>query len=170
MRCGWLILLGFILLGALAASAANETSSAFADEVEGKVAYRAVIPEAAIAEVGNVEEISIALVPADGFHIDPNGPMRIDLSLAQDSAVRIKKRNLRRRDAVDAGSEAPRFVVPMIGDRTGQETLTVSFRFWLCRTRICRPVTGSAAMKVDVRAAQAPDGGSSDAGPAASDP
>lgn len=161
MLRGWLILLSALttcLVGGVA-------------DAETKPGYQAAIPKTVEVQVGQEANLPIALVPADEYHIDKNGPLRIELALAAQSAVRIKKRKLRRSDAMDASSGVPRFVVPVLGHRAGQETLTVRFRFWLCRAKICRPVKGSTLVKVNVSPEQATEGGAGDTGPGAtSDP
>lgn len=148
-----------ILLGALTLLTLLEVGKLRAEE---PATHRVVIPETIDVEVGTKVPVSVAFVPAEGFHIDRKGPLRIDLSAGQESGLKFKKSRLRWSDAVDRSSREPRFLIPIEGQRAGQETVKLDYRLWLCRAKICQPVRGSRSMQVQVKA---PEPAPGDAGP-----
>jgi hypothetical protein len=154
-----------IAVGALALLILEGASGLRAEGQKTRPSHRVVIPETVEVALEATVPVSLALVPGEGFHIDRNGPLRIDLSTGQGGGLKIKKGRLRWSDAVDSSSLEPRFLVPIQGSRVGQESMTIEYRFWLCRAKICQPIRGSREMKVQVRA-PALDGGPGDAAPA----
>jgi hypothetical protein len=127
---------------------------------------RLVMPGSVEVSLGARVPVSVALVPGEEFRIDRNGPLRIDLKVAEGSGLKLKKRRLRWSDAVD---KSPRFVIPIEGSRVGQESLSIEYRAWVCRAKICRALRGSGAIQVEVKAAP-PEAGVGDAGVPPGDP
>jgi hypothetical protein len=130
-----------------------------AGEKKAKVQYQFVLPQTLNLQVGGAQDLELAMVPVDGFRVDLHGPLRIDVEVKEPSHVAIKKRHLTRKDALDSQSEAPRFRVPVRAKSAGQESLSIRYRFWLCRSKICHPIAGEAELSVDVAEAPAPDAG-----------
>lgn len=129
--------------------------------------YQMVLPALLELAVGVAQDVEIAIVPAEGYRVDQHGPVRIDLLPSDAGLMSIKKRGLRRRDAADKESVAPRFDVPVVGKSPGQGSLAIRYRFWLCRAKICLPIRGAASVPVKVSAPAAPDQGPKGAAPAA---
>jgi hypothetical protein len=129
--------------------------------------YQMVLPTEVELAVGSAQDIEIAIVPAEGYRVDQHGPVRIDLLPSDAGLLSIKKRSLRRRDAADKESAAPRFYVSIVGKSPGQGSLSLRYRFWLCRAKICLPIRGEASVPVEVLAPVAPDAGPIGAAPAA---
>jgi hypothetical protein len=76
----------------------------------------------------------------------------ITLDLAPDGAVSIKKRRLGRGDAVDPDADAPRFAVPVRADVAGDFAIKVHLRFWLCGSKVCRPIEARRSVTIAVSA------------------
>lgn len=134
---------------------------------EAKGSYSFEAPAELSFEVGTSADLSLAISPAKGFRVDKNAPVRIELRQADESRVSIKKSLLRRRDAVDAKSDGPRFRVPLMAKSVGTEVLVLRYRFWLCQAKICHPIRGEAIVGLSLSEAHMPDGGPLDAAPAA---
>jgi hypothetical protein len=121
-----------------------------------KPSYQVVFPVALDVQVGSTEVLELAVIPVDGFRVDLHGPVRITFQSGEEPRVAIKKPRLSRKDALDSQSEAPRFRVPLRGIRAGQERVSIRYRFWLCRSKICRPVRGKAVLTALVKEAPPP--------------
>jgi hypothetical protein len=76
----------------------------------------------------------------------------IIIDLAPDSAIAIKRKRLGRGDAVDPGADSPRFSVALRSDNAGDFTMRVRVRFWLCGTRVCKPIDTRRNVAVAVTA------------------
>jgi hypothetical protein len=74
----------------------------------------------------------------------------IILDLAPDSAIAIKRKRLGRADAVDPGADSPRFAIGLRSDNAGDFTIRVRIRFWLCGTKVCRPIEARRNVTVPV--------------------
>lgn len=138
-------------------------------ELRGETAsgYTFETPAQLNLEVGGSVELRLGISPAKGYRVDKNAPVRIELRQAKETGVSIKKSQLRRRDAVDAQSGAPHFLLPIVGGKAGRESLAVAYRFWLCRAKICRPIRGEASITLIVDEPSVPDGGPLEAPPMA---
>ena len=72
------------------------------------------------------------------------------LDLAPDGSVSVKKRRLGRADAVDPEADAPRFAVPIRADAPGDFAVKVHVQFWLCGTKVCRPIEARRSVTIAV--------------------
>ncbi len=99
---------------------------------------------------GEMSEFYLGLVPSDGFTVSASGPLRVSLVAPEDSGIVFKQSELRRKHASDAQSSAPRFPLLVEGTRVGTSTTHVSARFWLCKSRLCRPQSIEAQLVVQV--------------------
>jgi hypothetical protein len=72
------------------------------------------------------------------------------LDLAPEGAVTVKKRRLGRSDAVDPEADALRFAVPLRADAPGDFALKLHLRFWLCGTKVCKPIDARRSVTVAV--------------------
>ena len=88
--------------------------------------------------VGASAPLTIALAVDRGLTVSKDAAVIIDL--APEPGVTVKKRRLGRGDAVDPEADAPRFAAAVRGDSPGEHTVRLHVRFWLCRSRTCRPI------------------------------
>ena len=88
--------------------------------------------------VGASAPLTIALAVDRGLTVSKDAAVIIDL--APDAGVTVKKRGLERTDAVDPEADAPRFAASVRGDTPGEHAVRLRVRFWLCRSRTCRPI------------------------------
>src|SRR5215831_15526714 len=82
--------------------------------------------------------VTIALAVDRGLTVSRDAAVIIDL--APDAGATVKKRRLGRGDAVDPEADAPRFAASVHGDSPGEHAVRLRVRFWLCRSRTCRPI------------------------------
>jgi hypothetical protein len=82
--------------------------------------------------------LTIALAVDRGLAVSKDAAVIIDL--APGGGLTVKKRRLGRPDAVDPEADAPRFAASVRGDAPGEHVVQVRVRFWLCRSRTCRPI------------------------------
>lgn len=129
------------VLASLAASPARAEGPDGADLVALKVAHEAPI------ERGRATVLSLAVIPASGSRLLPDGPLVIELS---GSALDPAHRTLRLRDAVDPRAETPRFELEVRPHRTGAPVLSARITAWICRGARCRPVETSAKLPVEL--------------------
>jgi hypothetical protein len=88
--------------------------------------------------LGQVAPLAIAVAVDRGLTVGRDAAVIVDL--APDEGVTVKKRRLGRGDAVDPEADAPRFAAPVRGDAAGEHAVRLHVRFWLCRSRTCRPI------------------------------
>lgn len=99
--------------------------------------------------VGASAPLAIAVAVDRGLTVSKDAAVIIDL--APDDGVGVKKRRLGRGDAVDPEADAPRFAVALRGDAPGEHTVRLHIRFWLCRSKTCRPIDVRREAHVSVR-------------------
>jgi len=87
---------------------------------------------------GQAAPLAIALAVDRGLAVSRDAAVIVDL--APDAGVTVKKRRLGRGDAVDPEADAPRFAAQVRGEAPGEHAVRLRVRFWLCRTRTCRPI------------------------------
>ena len=113
-----------------------------------------VADQVAIAP-GESGSISIAIAVDRGLTVSKDASVLVDVLPAP--GVTIRKRRLVRTDSVDPEADAPRFAVPVKADTTGEHTVKVRVRFWVCGGKVCKPVDVRRQAVVTV-AAPAPPG------------
>jgi hypothetical protein len=126
-------------------------TSARADETGFEVR---VAPELAL-EPGASGAISVAIVPTAGRTVSADGPVR--LSVTAPDGVGLPRRRYARKDAADPAADAPRFDVRVKAREPGDHAVELDVRFWLCGSRVCRPVTVIRTVTVHVAAPVAID-------------
>ena len=104
--------------------------------------------------VGASAPLSIAIAVDRGLTVSKDAAVIIDV--APDAGVTVRKQRLGRGDAVDPEADAPRFAVPVRGDSPGDHAVRLHIRFWLCRSRTCRPIEVRREARVSVAGATAP--------------
>ena len=113
---------------------------------------------------GQTAPLTIALAVDRGLTVSRDAGVIIDL--APDAGVAIKKRRLGRGDAVDPEADAPRFAAQVRGEAPGEHAVQLRVRFWLCRTKTCRPIDVRRSATVVVSAASPRTDAGIDARPA----
>lgn len=108
------------------------------------------IPERIEVVLGESGTLPITFTLDRGRTISKDAGITIDL--APEGSVQIKKRRLGRADAVDPEADAPRFAVPVRAEAAGDFAVKVHVRFWLCGTKVCRPVEARRRVIVAVTA------------------
>jgi hypothetical protein len=133
-----------------AALAVTACTAARADEsgYELRVATELTI------EQGASSAISVAIVPAAGRTISPDGPVR--LAVTAPDALGLPRRRYARKDAADPAADAPRFDVRVKAREPGEHAVALDIRFWLCGSRVCRPITATRTVTVHVPAPAPP--------------
>jgi hypothetical protein len=106
------------------------------------------VPERIELVAGASGTLPITITVDRGRTISKDAGVMIDL--APEGGVQIKKRRLGRGDAVDPEADAPRFAVPVRADAAGDFALKLRVRFWVCGTKVCRPVDARRSVTVAV--------------------
>ena len=119
---------------------------------------------------GQVAPLTVTIAVDRGLTVSRDAPVILDV--APDAGVMVKKRRLGRGDAVDPEADAPRFAVPVRGDAAGEHAVRIHLRFWLCRTRACRPieVRRTATVAIAGQTPSADAGGGAGPGPGSGGP
>jgi hypothetical protein len=108
------------------------------------------IPERVELVAGASGTLPITLTVDRGRTISKDAGVMIDL--APEGGVQIKKRRLGRGDAVDPEADAPRFAVPVRADAAGDFALKLRVRFWVCGSKVCRPIDARRTVQIAVTA------------------
>ena len=119
-------------------------------EAQGEPGWELKLPERVELEAGGTATLPISITVDRGLTISKDAGIVLDL--APDGGVSVKHRRLGRADAVDPDAEAPRFAVPLHAEATGDFTIKVHARFWLCRTKTCRPIDARRTVAVAIGA------------------
>lgn len=101
-------------------------------------------------EQGASAAISVAIVPATGRTISADGPVRV--AVTAPDAIGLPRRRYARKDAADPAADAPRFDVRVKAREPGDHKVALAIRFWLCGSRVCRPITATRTVTVHVPA------------------
>ncbi|HUQ01168.1 MAG TPA: hypothetical protein VM261_01675 [Kofleriaceae bacterium] len=105
-------------------------------------------------EQGANGAISVAIVPAAGRTVSADGPVR--LAVSGPDAIGLPRRRYARKDAADPAADAPRFDVRVKAREPGDHAVALDVRFWLCGSRVCRPITVTRTVTVHVPAPAPP--------------
>ena len=120
------------------------------------------IPERIELAPGASGTLPITITLDRGRTISKDAGITIDL--APEGGVQIKRRRLARTDAVDPEADAPRFAVPVRADAVGDFAVKIHVRFWLCGTKVCRPIEARRSVTVAVSTPAPPPAPPVDAG------
>jgi hypothetical protein len=118
------------------------------------VGWELRVPERVELVTGTSGTLPISITIDRGRTISKDTGVMIDL--APEGGVSIKKRRLGRGDAVDPDADAPRFAVPLRAEAAGDFAIKVHVRFWLCGTKVCRPIDARRSVAIAVTAPAAP--------------
>jgi hypothetical protein len=106
------------------------------------------VPERVELAAGTTGTLAIDIAVDRGQTISKDAGLVLDL--APDGGVSLRRRRLGRGDAVDPDADAPRFAIPLRGAAAGEFTLKLHVRFWLCGTKVCKPVDARRTVAVSV--------------------
>lgn len=140
----WLI--GFAI--AVAAPAAAQPRSAGSTAEPAISNWDLQVPERLEVSAETVATLPIAIAVGSGQTISKDADPIVDL--APEPGIAIKRRRLGRADAVDPDSDTLRFAVPVGAPRIGDYSIKLRARFWLCGTKLCRPIDARRTVAVTV--------------------
>ena len=126
------------------------------------VGWELRVPERIELVTGASGTLPITITVDRGRTISKDAGITIDL--APEGSVTIKKRRLGRADAVDPEADAPRFAVPVRADAAGDFAMKLHVRFWLCGTKVCRPIEARRSVTIAVSTPAPPPAPPVDAG------
>ena len=136
-------------------------------DAQGNAGWELKVPERVELAAGATGTLPIAIAVERGQTISKDGGLILDL--APEAGVSVKRRRLGRADAVDPDEDSPHFAVPLRAEASGDFTVKLHLRFWLCGTKVCRPIDARRAVTISIAAPAPPpvpqDAGVSDALP-----
>jgi hypothetical protein len=103
------------------------------------------VPERVELVAGTSGTLPIAIAVDRGQAISKDAGLVHDLA---PDGVTVQKRRLSRADAVDPDADAPRFAVAVRAETAGDFTVKLHLRFWLCGTKVCRPIDARRTVAV----------------------
>jgi hypothetical protein len=109
--------------------------------------WRLEVPERVELAAGT-GTLPIAITLERGQAVSKDAGLVLDVS--PDAGIAVKRRRLGRGDAIDPDEDAPRFAVPLRAETAGDFTVRLHLRFWMCGTRVCRPVEVRRSVTVSV--------------------
>ena len=109
--------------------------------------YKLDVPEHLDFAVGD-GSLPVAIQIERGQNISKDAGLTLDI--APDAGIVVKRRRLARSDAIDPDEDSPRFAIPLHGDAAGDFTLKLHLRFWLCGTKVCRPIDARRTVTIRV--------------------
>jgi len=109
------------------------------------------VPERLELAEGTSGTLPIEIAVGKGMAVSKDAPVIVDL--VPDGGVTLKRRRLGREDAVNPDADAPRFDVPVRAEAAGDFRIKLHIQFWLCFTRVCRPVDARRTIAIAVSAA-----------------
>ena len=122
---------------------------------ESVVDHAVKLAESDRANVNDNRSLSLTISPRPGHVISDEAPLLVELTVAQGTnesrPLELPRTRYRRRHAADARADAPRFDLRYRALLTGEHTLSVRMRFWVCDARSCRPVDERRAVQISIR-------------------
>jgi hypothetical protein len=109
--------------------------------------YKLDVPEHLDLDVGG-GTLPLTITVDRGQTISKDGGLTLDI--APDAGIAVRRRRLARTDAVDPDEDSPRFAVPLRADTAGDFRLKLHLRFWLCGTKVCKPIDARRTVTVSV--------------------
>ena len=108
------------------------------------------VPDKLELVAGASGTLAIAIVIDRGMTISKDAALVLDL--APDAGLAVKRRRLGRGDAVDPDADAPRFAIAVHAAASGDYTMKLHLRFWLCAKQTCKPIDARRSVAVAVAA------------------
>jgi hypothetical protein len=140
--------------GGIAVALAIATWCAAPVGAEPSPLWKLDVPEHVELAAGSTGTLPIAITLERGQTVSKDAGLVLDL--APEAGVTVKRRRLGRADAIDPDAEAPRFAIPLRAEAVGDFAIKLHLRFWLCGTKVCRPVDARRTVAVSVAAPAAP--------------
>lgn len=104
------------------------------------------VPAHVEVTAGSTGTLPIGIVVGPGKTVSRDADITLDVS--PEPGVSIRRRRLRRADSIDPNSESPRFAVPFSAARPGDYAIKVHVQFWVCGTKVCRPIDARRSVVV----------------------
>ncbi len=130
-------------------------------EAQPEPGWELHVPERIELAPGGTGTLSISIAVDRGQTISKDGGIVLDL--APEAGVSVKRRRLGRPDAVDPDADAPRFAIPLRAEASGDFTIKLHARFWLCGTKMCHPIDARRSVTVSITAPPQPPPAPADA-------
>lgn len=123
---------------ALAADPGAEAARAYALDTAGTTGS---------VKAGQPGKLVVAIKPtAAGWHVHPQAPLKVRFE--GPAALKIERAELSRRDAANAGAEAPRFETPFVAAAPGRYEAKANVDFFICSDQACVKQTRAVALPV----------------------
>ena len=113
--------------------------------------YKLDVPEHLDVDTGG-GTLPLTITVDRGQTLSKDGGLTLDI--APDAGIAVRRRRLARTDAVDPDEESPRFAIPLRTDTAGDFRLKLHLRFWLCGTKVCKPIDARRTVTVSVHQRQ----------------
>ena len=113
--------------------------------------YKLDAPEHLDVDTGG-GTLPLTITVERGQTISKDGGLTLDI--APDAGISVRRRRLARTDAVDPDEDSPRFAIPLRTDTAGDFRLKLHLRFWLCGTKVCKPIDARRTVTVSVHQRQ----------------
>jgi hypothetical protein len=111
------------------------------------VGYKLDVPEHLDISAGD-GSLPITIAIDRGQTISKDAGLTLDVT--PDAGIAVKRRRLARTDAIDPDEDSPRFAIPLRADAAGDFTLKLHLRFWLCGTKVCKPIDARRSVTIRV--------------------
>ncbi len=144
------IRVGIAALATVSAAVAVTTLAACTPARADDPGYELRVAAEMTVEVGATSALSVAIVPAAGRTISADGPVRVAVTVPVE--LGLPRRRYARKDAADPAADAPRFDIKVKAREPGDHAVALDVRFWLCGSRVCRPITVTRTVTVHVPA------------------
>jgi hypothetical protein len=112
--------------------------------------YKLDVPEHVDLDVGG-GTLPLSITVDRGQTISKDGGLTLDV--APDAGLGVRRRRLARTDAIDPDEVSPRFAIPLRADAAGDFAVKLHLRFWLCGTKVCKPIDVRRSVTISVHAA-----------------
>ncbi len=107
--------------------------------------WKLEVPER-VELAGGTGTLPLSIVLERGHTVSKDAGLVLDL--APEGGVSVKRRRLGRGDAIDPDEDAPRFAIPLRAEAAGDFTIKLHLRFWVCGTKVCKPIDARRTVTV----------------------
>ena len=90
----------------------------------------------------------LQIVPADGFKVSPDAPLKINLAA---QGLKLHKTQLGHEDAKDKKSISPEFGVRFAASEQGDKSIDVDATFFVCDEKICERKQEKLTVAINVK-------------------
>jgi hypothetical protein len=96
---------------------------------------------------GQSGQVYLHIVPADGFKVSAEAPLKINLAA---EGLKLHKTKLGHDDAKDKKSTAPEFGVKFAAPEEGDKSVAIDATFFVCDERICERKQEKISVAINV--------------------